>query len=100
MMPPPQASLVFPGMSGFSGVHPATTTSPPAWPAGWLAPGSDAVPLPPHAVATTAIDVTAASAIPRVLPRIPMSSSYVGHGGRVSPLTWGNVEAPHGTKQF
>src|SRR4029453_4185505 len=65
-----QVSLVLPGMSGLFGVQPATVISPPAWPAGWLAPGSDAVPPPPHAVATRAIDVTPASATPPVLPRI------------------------------
>ena len=34
MMSPPHTSLVLPGMSGFSGVQPATTISPPAWPPG------------------------------------------------------------------
>ena len=32
MMSPPQVSLVLPGISGFSGVQPATVISPPVWP--------------------------------------------------------------------
>src|SRR5688572_13555714 len=90
MTSPPQVSLVPPGMSGFSGVQPATTTSPPACPAGSSAPGSGSVPPPPHAVATRARDVMATAAIPRVLPRIRCPPPQCPAIGAFN-LTWGSV---------
>src|SRR5688500_1592636 len=97
MMSPPQVSLVLPGMSAFCGVQPATTTSPPAWPAGSSAPGSGAVPPPPHAVATRARDVMATATIPRVLPRIRCPPPLCPSVGAFN-LTWGSVGATHGNE--
>jgi hypothetical protein len=69
MMSPPQTSLVAPGMSGFSGVQPAVVISPPV-PAGTLVPGSGASAPPPPQAASNTKDVTAATAIARVLTRM------------------------------
>src|SRR6188474_3537365 len=99
MMSPPQVSLVLPGISGFSGVQPATVIAPPAWPPAWLVPGSGSDPPPPHAVATRVIDVMAASANPPVLPRIRCPPPICA---LVAPrLTWEKPkDSSLGTKQF